>query len=405
MSGNAATYGELMGAARSRIAATGRHLALTPLPSPDAARAVIAARAAVIAATREQAIALFGPGRLDAVTSGNPRRQRPGRSPIVDRDLRSMRFLAWTMAADTIATTVDIKEVDDARNLDEPCVPARGYRRAAQLIRAATDLLDTHRTTTGEPRVMASDAGILEPLRITRLLTDPHVLYARCRQTGMTAKDVNRALPLRAEAQLTTTTWDLAAALPARPSWLEHVPMAGTIRTDTPAHEWTDRTTRLPARLRAVAATGPVGVNTMKAIAAASLVGHYLRTLDGTATVDNPWFPVVDQLRAWHSPVPIDPRIADDSRRLQEFARTARNSPETALAGQLATAATATSAAVDDLVDLSNRLLPSVDRWVAAKPCPSYLVRPNAIPYIAWRATEPPMTWPTTAASMVPPSV
>ena len=32
MTGTAATYGELMGSARSSIAATGRHLALTPLP-------------------------------------------------------------------------------------------------------------------------------------------------------------------------------------------------------------------------------------------------------------------------------------------------------------------------------------------------------------------------------------
>ena len=163
---------------------------------------------------------------------------------------------------------------------------------------------------------MASDAGILEPLRITRMLTDPHVLYARCRQAGMTAKDVNRALPLRAEALLTTATWELAVALPARPSWLENVPIAGTIRTDTPGHEWTDRITRVTARLRAIAATGPVGITTMKAVAAAGLVSRYLRTLDGTAVVDNPWFPVVEQLRAWHSPVPIDPRVADDSHEL-----------------------------------------------------------------------------------------
>lgn len=408
MNGTAATYGELMGAARSAIAATGRHLALTPLPSPEAARAVIAARAAVIAATREQAIALFGPARIDAVTSGNPVRQRPGRSATIVRDQRSMRFLAWTMAADTIATTGTlpgpIDDRDNLRDSDDSCAPARGYRRAAQLIRAATDLLDTHRTTT-EPRVVASDAGILEPLRIARMLTDPHVLYARSRQAGVTAKDINRLLPLRAEAHLTTTTWDLAAALPARPSWLENVPIAGTIRIDTPVHEWTDRMTRLPTRLRAIPATGPVGITTMKAVAAAGLVSHYLRTLDGTATVDNPWFPVVEQLSTWHSPVPIDPRVAEDSRRLQELARTARTSPDTPLAGQLATAATASSAAVDDLVDLSNRLMPSVDRWVPAKPSPSYLMRPNAVPYIAWRPTEAPIPWPTTAVSMTPPAV
>lgn len=408
MTGTAATYGELMGAARSSIAATGRHLALTPLPSPEAARAVIAARAAVVAATREQAIALFGPARIDAVTSGNPVRQRPGRSATVVRDQRSMRFLAWTLAAVTGAVTgAVVGPTDDTNNLldsGDSCAPARAYRRAAQLTRAATDLLDTHRTTT-EPRVVASDAGILEPLRIARMLTDPHVLYARCRQAGMPAKDINRLLPLRAEAHLTATTWDLAAALPARPSWLENVPIAGTIRTDTPVHEWTDRITQLHTRLRAIAATGPVGITTMKAVAAAGLVSHYLRTLDGTASVDNPWFNVVNQLRAWHSPVPIDPRIADDSRRLQDLARAARNNPDTPLAGSLATAATAASAAVDDLVDLANRLMPSVDRWVAAKPSPSYLVRPNAVPYIAWRPTEAPMTWPSTAAPSAPPAV
>ncbi|MDQ1250426.1 MAG: hypothetical protein QG597_4805, partial [Actinomycetota bacterium] len=408
MNGTAATYGELMGAARSSIAATGRHLALTALPSPEAARAVIAARSAVIAATRAQAIALFGPARIDAVTSGNPVRQRPGRSATVVRDQRSMRFLAWTMAADTIATTGTLpRPIDDRDNLldsDDSCAPARGYRRAAQLIRAATDLLDTHRTTT-EPRVVASDAGILEPLRIARMLTEPHALYARSRQAGMTAKSVNRELPLRAEAQLTQATWDLAVALPARPSWLENVPIAGTIRTDTPAHEWVDRITRLPARLRAVAAAGPVGINTMKAVAAAGLVSHYLRTLDGTAGLDNPWFCVVEQLRPWHSPVPIDPGIASDSRRLQELARSARYSPDTSPVGSLAAAATATAAAVDDLVDLATRLMPSVDRWVPAKPSPSYLVRPNAVPYIAWRPTEAPIPWPTNAASIAPPAV
>ena len=197
MSGTAATYGELMGAARSSVAATGRLLALHPLLSPEAARDVISARAAVIAATREQAIALFGPARIDAVTSGNPVRNRPARSAAVVRDQRSMRFLAWTMAADTIATTGGLNQVHDLQVLDDSCAPARGYRRAAQLIRAATDLLDTHRTTT-EPRVVASDAGILEPLRVARMLTDPHVLYARSRQAGMSPKELNRLLPLRA---------------------------------------------------------------------------------------------------------------------------------------------------------------------------------------------------------------
>ena len=408
MNGTAATYGELMGAARSSVAATGRHLALTPLSSPDAARAVIAARAAVIAATREQAIALFGPARIDAVTTGNPVRNRPGRSATVVRDQRSRAFLAWTLAADTIAVTgAVVGPTDDTDKLldsGDSCAPARGYRRAAQLIRAATDLLDTHRTST-EPRVVASDAGILEPLRIARMLTDPHVLYARSRQAGMPAKDVNRMLSLRAEAQLTQGTWDLAVALPARPSWLENVPIAGTIRTDTPAHEWTDRMNRLPARLRAIAAAGPVGISTMKSAAAAGLVSHYLRTLDGTASLDNPWFPVVEQLRTWHSPLPLDPRIAGDSRRLQELARTARNSPDTPAAASLAAAATTASAAVDDLVDLANRLLPTIDRWVPAKPSPGYLVRPNAVPYIAWRPTEATIPWPTTAVLMAPPAV
>lgn len=237
------------------------------------------------------------------------------------------------------------------------------------------------------------------------MLTEPHVLYARCRQAGMTARDINRALPLRVETEFTQATWDLAAALPARPSWLEQVPIAGTIRTDTPAHEWTDRVNRLPARLRAIAATGPLGITTMKAVAAAGLVSHYLRTLDGTASLDNPWFPIVDQLRAWHSPLPIDPRIADGSRRLQELARTARNSPSTPLATSLAAAATATTTAMDELVNLSNRLMPNVDRWVPAKPCPTYLVKPNAIPYIAWRPAAPPMAWPSTVASMTPPAM
>ena len=61
--------------------------------------------------------------------------------------------------------------------------------------------------------------------------------------------------------------------------------------------------------------------------------------------------------------------------------------------------------AVDDLVDLANRLMPTVDRWVAAKPSPTYLVRPNAVPYIAWRPTEAPIPWPTTGVSIAPPTV
>ena len=405
-----ATYGELMAIARTSTARAGKSIATTPLGSPAAARALLAARAAVIAATRDQARALFGPARIDAVTSGNPQRNRPGRSTAVVRDERSRTFLAWTDHCDRLITAVPttapvVDAVSDAVVSDEHAATGQ-YRRAATAVRAATDLLATYRARSDMDLRLppAGDAALFEPLRIAEALTGHHV-YAPCRQAGMPAKDINKLLPLGATEEWARATRALALALPQTAPTLEAVAAAGVIRTDRPSTEWTDRITRLPARLRTLATTGPIGVDTMVRAAHAGLVSHYLRAAAGHAPEANPWFEVREQLRQWRSPITVDPIINADVTRLSALARDAHQHPDTPASLHLTRAALTTTGVVDDLAELANRLMPTVDRWHEAKPTHAYLQRMRTPPYIAWRPTEAPMVWPTKAPSTAPPSI
>ena len=393
------TYGELMHDARRHVAAATTYVLLTPMPDADSARAVIAARAAVLAAVREQVVSLYGNARLAAVSQDQPLRSRPARNSFIDpRTAQTRRFKQWADLARRL--TAAHPPLGD---LATGYLPADEYARAARLIRAASDLLDTHRTTTQlTPRTLATDAAILEPLRIAEALTTSHHLYARCREAGMPASDVDRALPLALQQAFADKTLDLALMLPAQPSWLDNVPVAAAIRTDTPPHEWADRLARLPRRLATVAALGPVSIETMKAAASVAMYTHYLQAVDGSVSGPNPWIPIVAELRQWHSPLPPDSVILTDATRLDTLVRAARADLGSDATRRLAAQATASAPALDTLASTANRLLPTADRWIPARPVPGHIKVPHAPPFVAYRPTAVPTLWPTATLPPAP---
>ena len=395
-----ATYGELMHATRRAVLSAGQQLARHPLASPDDAAAVLAARGTVIAAIREQVISMHGPARLAA------HHWRPARTRAACATRIATVPITLDDATQSLTDWTDLTQqlIDATPPSPNPPPPAAApYLSAARAIRAATDLLHTYRTTThlAQPRPDADPAALLEPLRIAEALADTHVLYTRCRHAGMPAGDVDTALPLPAITTWAHTTRALALHLPAPVTDLSDVPTAGTIRTAQPGTEWSDRITRIAARMRALTDEHALTVTTLARVAGVGLVSHYLRQDPHGANEVNPWFAVCTQLGEWSATTPVDPLIDGDARDLLALARTAQREPGSVHAHQLRRAAHRTVDVVTGIAVIANDAMPTIDRWIPATPTPAYLRTVKAPPYLAWRPTEEPMPWPTPAAAPV----
>ncbi len=410
-----ASFGELMDAAAARNDAAQWRIITCRFVDEDAARATIAARASMLSALREQVVAMREFATLEDLRAvdyvdgheysraytppvGTPRTRFYGASSIArgktfvpDRTAAAERF------SDSVQAILAVAPVDDG----SPSPAADRYREATQLIRAATDLVDTHRTIQFLP-ARAPDFGASRPaLELAIAASDGnHFLMTRAHQVGVRAKEIRTWLAVGHDVGLHDASAALLTFTPATPDQLPDTRLAGTVRSDTLAHEWADRVDRVDARLSRLATSTEVNVRTMGYVAFVGLVNDRLTGADNAEQ----WHAVVDQLRAWKGVSPADPRIVEDQRRLRSIALQVSSDPRSPQTRDVLAAALSSRQAVDSMAATANTIMHSVRRWtpVDHKPTPAYLQEVKVGAHLArFAPTEAAQLWPASTDSMV----
>lgn len=370
-----ATLGELLDLAETHLVAALHRTTLRHFVDTDAARDTIAARAAALSATADLARHLYGPERLAAHVDLAPQRLRPWSQPVKP-DLRMRAVRDWI---DALTNPAGVAPQDDRH----PCPAADHYRAATTAIRAAADLVDTHRGTPYAARA-ADDGDLRAILDLTRHLVDDHHLLTRAREAGLPPAELGRVLPIAHTSTLRSAGDRLDEHLPPATA-VRGLRAAGTVRTDTPAHAWDDRLRRVRLRLDHLAATGSIGASTMSRIADLGFMHAAL-----TAAERQPWIAARDQWRAWATTIPADPDISTDHRHLRHLAQHAAQNPASTTSRGLYTAAHASTPTLEAIRATATRISPAVDRWIPAKPTPPLIHTLRAPPYLAWRPVDPP---------------
>lgn len=159
------------------------------------------------------------------------------------------------------------------------------WRRAAQMLRAASDLVATHFDPDGRPRTpdaaltdsQALDAGLADLGRLTEgILAAEEPLALRALQAGVHKKAVSRHLPglghLGSLARVVSTVKDQDRAARTR---LEALPQTWTpIRTDDPVNELADRIQRLRQATFEMTAEPAVALATLRDVTTIGIAVH-----------------------------------------------------------------------------------------------------------------------------------
>lgn len=409
-----ASFGELMDAAAARQDAAQWRIITTRFVDEAAARATVAARAAMLAALREQVMSMrefptvkdlqaydLVDGRVYSRASTPPPGSRRTRfyeasSIARGRTQLSARTATVERFRDSIEAIVAVAPVDDG----SPSPAADRYREACQLIRAATDLVDTHRTIESLP-ARAPDFGCSRPaLELAVAASDgSHFLMTRAHQAGVRAKEIRAWLAFGHDVRLHDASAALLTFTPATPHELPDTRLAGTVRADTLAHEWSDRVDRVAARLTRLATTTAVNVRTMGYVAFVALINDRLAGGDDAEQ----WRAVVDQLRAWKGVSPADPRIVEDQQRLRSIALQVSSDPRSPQTHDVLAAARLSRDAVDSMATTANAIMPSVRRWVPVdhRPTPAYLQEVKAgTNLVRFAPAETAQLWPTSSDAL-----
>jgi len=397
------TYGELMDDAR-RAAHRGMNtLARDRLSDPDAARAAVNARAALLACLGRHATVLLGATRVEAWRTGTAHRHSPdARTPTI------LATLAWIDTLASHATPARATEVAAGS-------AAEHWARATALVARATDLVATHQDRAGALRPGApadlahADLGPLlaATTRMVAVLAPTEPLALRCREAGMTRTQLDTHLPVG--DRLLDATWSLARTLRFADSAVADLTLARPpIDATRPAEEWVQRMARVHARVHRHATSGHVSVRTLHDIARLGLVTSHVLDTSGRrdhATQDavtDHWRAVLDHLDPLRSVTPHDPVLRHDVEHLLHLARpsTTVNPAERTLLLEAIAASVHTMNACSALAERA--LARSTDAWAPAPPRRGYLPDLHLPGQAARRAPPLAAPWPRTGTS--PPS-
>lgn len=386
-----ATFGLLMDEAEARHDAAQWRVITCRFVDEAAARATIAARASMLAALREQVEAIREFPSIEDLRAldvdrfladgviAKPRGFLPERTTDIER---------WRATVDSIIAS---SPHDDG----SPAPAADRYREATQLIRGATDLLDTHRTTETMPQLSPAFGSSRPALELAMAASEgSHFLMTRTHQAGVRAKEIRAWLPVGHDVQLHDASAALLAFTPEIPDHLQATRLAGTVRTDTFAHEWSGLVDRVAARLDRLASTTEVDVRTLGYVAFVALLND---RITGGRDAEQ-WRFVVDQLRGWKGVSPADPRIVEDQRRLRAIALQISAAPRAPQTRDVIAAGLLCRVTVDAMASTANTIMPSVRRWQPAehKPTQAYLQEVKAGPnLVRFAPTQPAQLWPT----------
>lgn len=408
MTGRPATYGELIDQARRDAHRGMTTVARTAFRDVDAARDALTARGALLSSIGRHAAAVIGP-----VRTGAWQIRPPARRGIEARTAHVRAIVAWLEA---LATHADDALPPPSTGEQPVGQAARDWSRARELVEAATDLVHTHHLPggvmrTGAPRVLADAdyTALLAPaIALTLAVSIHEPLALRCRQAGISRRELDQCLPL------TDPLSDLAATVGRtmrfHASPITHLTPAGApIRTGDPADEWRQRTDRIHQRLLLGAARGQVSVRTLHDIASLALVTAHVLTTSGqrptalSAGMTDQWRAQLAHLAPLRSIAPADRIIRGDVERLIHLAHPSVTAHEPHLKSKLLAAMDHSTRTLDDCAALADRLLrTSVDAWIPGAPRRAYLQDVCPPGTRARRSPPPPGPWPRMAQASSP---
>lgn len=299
-----ATHGDLLRIAMTLVTAVQGILAADPAPDRHGARAELLAYRELLHALRVHAQQLLGTNRAETI------RQVVSPHPV---DFAALHLI------DTLAAAVHRRPCPlDGHPMSPPGTVADHWLLAGRAVRAADDLLATHRdTTTGAWRSPDShhlderpvrSAGIRRIAELVAIVAgDEPILRIRCRRSGMTWSDVRKPLPdliaVRATASevLAVPVDAVATALfdaltVARPN----------LRRQDPLDELQDRLARMRQSAWELQDAEGVSIDTLTAIAAAAVTWHRAAVGQGcsdqaTGGLDGTTARSVHALAAWRA--------------------------------------------------------------------------------------------------------
>lgn len=267
-----ATHGDLLRIAMMHVTAAQGTLAVDPAPDRHAARAELLAYRELLHALRVHAQHLLGTNRAETI------RQVVSPHPA---DFAALHLI------DTLADAVHRRPCPrSGHTTPPPGTVADHWLRAARAVRAAGDLLATHRdTTTGAWRSPDSHhlderhvrfAGIRRIAElVVRVAGDEPAFRTRCRRSGMSWNEVRRPLPDLVAVRATASEV-LAVPIDAvADAFIDALTLARPkLRRQDPLDELRDRLARLRHSAWELKDAEGVSIDTLTAIAAAAITWH-----------------------------------------------------------------------------------------------------------------------------------
>lgn len=313
------TYADLLTKVAGHIEDGTRRARVRRFDTSGQAREALAAYHGLLAALEAHTWAIIRPARLTGVSTGADPTERA-----------SVELAA--------ALRVTTGSQDPHPSLLTP--PNHPWAQAAMTLRAASDLLAVHHTPSGRPRSPDAEAWTHPASRTASLIHLAHLagavldaedtLALRAGQSHLSWAEVSRWLPSLDEARRRVAAVTASDPDPAKPSRLSGLGLLGEdVRTDTPAHELTDRITRLrhltwdrmpppghsPATLRDLAILA-AATNVHVAALHDALGAASPSSVTALIRRAHDWQVVALDLADYSSPAPADPDIRSHTRSL-----------------------------------------------------------------------------------------
>lgn len=400
-----AEYGQLMAAAHQHATRARLTTQRAAFSGTHDASKVLEARRELLASFAHHVEVVLGPVQVATWAAIRPTEPPPGRDGVPAAVASWIRALHDATANDTGAgMRADGRGAIDMhrrRDVDPPA--AAELRAAREMVRAAGDLIATHRGRDGGLRpgaafpLAAPDVGglLARAIGVASVVASNEPWAVRTHQAGVPRTIVDRALPLG--SRLLEQTRELAGLLGDPESTIDAVTVARpAIDTSDPAVEWRLRTDRIRGCIEQHALDGRVSARTLHDIASLTLVVHHVLATSGQPALASADVAGAAQLAVHLAPLrsaePADPVIRADIQRLLDLAHPSSTDCHADGRGRLLRAIGDSVPTITSSQQTATRLASATtDAWIPARRMPRYLRSPHP----PGRAVQPAPTYPS----------
>lgn len=397
-----AKYGQLMTIAHQHATRARLTTQRAAFPSAHDASEVLEARRVLLASIAHHVEVVLGPVQVATWAAIRPTEPPP------DRDGVPAAVASWIRALhDTTGNGAGMRadgrgaiDMYRTRDIDPPA--AAELRAAREMVRAAGDLIATHRGRDGGLRPGAAfplatlDVGglLARAIGVASVVASNEPWAVRAHQAGIPRTVVDRALPLG--SRLLEQTRELADLLGDPESTIDAVTVARpAIDTSDPAVEWRLRADRIRGRIEQRALDGRVSARTLHDVASLTLVVHHVLATSGQPTPAPAELSEATRLAVHLAPLrsaePADPVIRADVQRLLDLAHPNSTVGHSDGRGRLLRAIEDSVPTISASQQTATRLASATtDVWIPARRLPRYLRSPHP----PGRAVQPAPAYP-----------